>query len=307
MNNVISTRAKYFRNLKDFKFVPKLDKENAQTLENNVEQVLGKNYHKVIIGATQENILNYVVENDLISKNTKGIFLNKTKSVSVSLFEEEHVLIRATGYGFDKTAIQNAAEVANLLSNKISLAYSDEYGYLMSNLQYLGTGLKLECDIDLNALVSLGKIEQVKQNVKKLGFNLQEREPNIFTLSTLCNLGFAEKEIIEEFEKMVAKLQDLEIESAKMLEVSKHDEVMDKVMRSQAILSSCYLMSVDELKFHLSVLRTGANLNLTKIEPEKLIQIQKLTINKNTEIASQSELVNLAESVRKIIKGETNV
>lgn len=304
MNNVLFTRINIFRNLKDYKFLPKLEKEKAQEIEDKVKQTIGTDFYKLNLSSAEVGVINYLKENALISKNSQIVFANKKNNVSVSLFEQEHILIRATSFGFSKNTIQLALNTANKLASKLSLAYNDDYGFLMSNLTNVGCGLMLECDLDLNAIVGINKIEQVKQNIRKLGFVLKEKEANIFTLFTTCNLGFSEKEIIDEFEKMVSKLQDLEVESAKMLDVSRHDEILDKIMRSQAIIGSAYLMSAEELKKHLSILRTGLNLGLNVIDCEVVNKIQQLVTNKNSEIVSQSELIKLAEQVRKIVKGE---
>lgn len=307
MNNFIFTRVSIFRNLKDYKFVPKLDKEKAQEIENMLDNVLAKNYVKTIISNTDETTLKYLYQNELASKNTKGVYLDKQNMLSVSLFEGEHILIRSNGFKYSPNAIQNALNLAKVLASKLNLAYNDEYGYLMSDISRLGSGIKLECDLDLNAINNIGKIEQVKQNVRKLGYILQEKEPNIYTLSTVCSLGFSETEIVNEFEKILARLLDLEMESAKLLLASNHDEVTDKIMRSPAILGSAYIMNSAELKTHLSIIRTGVSLNLIEFSDEKLDKIQQLVTNKNPEIAVQSESIALAKAVRDIVKGETNV
>ena len=307
MNNFIFTRVSIFRNLKDYKFMPKLDKEKAQEIENAMDKALSENYSKVVLDNADATTLKYLFENNLASKNTKGVYLDKKNTISVSLFENEHIYIRSTGYGYTPSAIRNALDLAKNLANKLNFAYSDEFGFLMSDIINLGCGLKLECDLDLNAINNIGKIEQVMQNVRKLGYLLTEKEANIYTLSTVCNLGYSETEIVNEFEKMISKLLDLEMESAKMLLASKHDEVMDKIMRSPAILSSAYLMNAEELKTHLSIIRTGLNLNLIEFDNEKLNRIQQLITNKNSEIAGQSELVELAKRVREIVKGEKDV
>lgn len=307
MNNYIFTRVSVFRNFKDYKFMPKLEKEKAQEIENAMDKISGDNYTKVVLDNADATTLKYLFENNLVSKNTKGVYLDKKNALSIALFEGEHLYIRSTGHGYKPSAIKNALDLAKQLSTKLNLAYSDEFGFLMSDITHLGCGLKLECDLDLNAINNIGKIEQVMQNVKKLGYSLTEKEANIYTLSTVCNLGYSETEIVNEFEKMISKLLDLEMESAKMLLASKHDDVMDKIMRSPAILSSAYLMNAEELKTHLSIIRTGLNLNLIEFDNEKLNKIQQLITNKNSEIAGQSELIELASNVRKIVKGEKDV
>jgi len=307
MNNLIFTRVNIFRNLKEYKFTAKLEKEKAYEIQEKVSKALGSNFHKVNLIEAEPTIIKYLNENGLINKNSSVVYLDKKDSLSVNLFEGEHLRICSTSKNSLKDAVKNATKISTKLSETLSMSYNDDYGYLMSNLVNLGAGIRLEADIDLNAIVAIGKIEQVKQNVSNLRYILKEKEPNIYTLTSTCNLGQTEKEIFEDFEKMIQKLQDLEVESAKLLSVSKHDEVLDKVMRSEAILASAYLMSAEELKKHLSILRTGANIEVSKIAKDTIKKLQSLITNVNTQIVSQSELITLAEAVRKIMKGEQNV
>ena len=103
---------------------------------------------------------------------------------------------------------------------------------------------------------------------------------------------------------MLTKLQDIEIESAKMLDVGSHDEIMDKSLRSFAILKSAYLLTGDELNSLLSNVRTGLNLQMLEVDINKINKLQSLVYNKKTDFISQSELKKLAEQVQEILKGE---
>ena len=191
------------------------------------------------------------------------------------------------------------------MADKISLSYSDQYGYLMSDISKVGAGIKLDCQICLPSIKELNKIDQIKQNIRQLGYVLKEtNSPTIYQLSTICNLGYSEKEIFEEFDKMVQKLQDLEVESAKMLDVTNHDVILDRTMRSLAILNSCYLMTSEELKNLLINLRTGANLGMVNIDTKKLNQLQVLSNSNLSEFVSATETKELAEKVKNILKGE---
>lgn len=305
MNNIICTYATICRNVKDYKFTHKLEEQHAQEILSKVEQVLGADFHKLELTSTDVNVIKSLKNNNLLSKNSKILFVNKANTLSVSMFEEEHIIIRSAGV--DRNVINLATDFATKLANKLNFAYSDDYGFLMSNLNYIGTGLTIACDLDLISILELGKIEQIKQNVKKLGFLLKEKEASIFTLSTVCNLGFSEKEIVEEFEKLTENLLKLELESAKMLYASRHDEIMDRTMRTVAILSSAYLLNSEELKRSLSVLRTGKNLGIIELSDETMKKLQQIAVNSVASFTSQSELIALAENVRNILKGEQNV
>ena len=101
---------------------------------------------------------------------------------------------------------------------------------------------------------------------------------------------------------MVSKLQDLEIESAKMYDVANHDELLDDCSRSVAILNSANLMNYSELERHIKNLRLGLNLGLTNITLDKINSLQQLCINRDSEFISKSEMLNLAKKVKEILK-----
>ncbi|MBQ8615372.1 MAG: hypothetical protein IJ415_02280, partial [Clostridia bacterium] len=210
--------------------------------------------------------------------------------------------------GFNIKTIEKALNLVQTLANKINFSFNDEYGYLMSDIAKIGAGIRLESNIMLSAIKSINKIEQVKQNVSKLGYSLKETKfPGIYTLSTLCNLGIGEKQICSDFENTLLKLQELELESIKMLDMSKHDDIVDKTQRSLAILNSAHMLNYEELYNMTSNLRIGLNLGLIDVGIEKLNEIHKLLINKTNDYVSPEEMKNLAGTVKQILKGDKDV
>ncbi len=308
MNNVISTKVKIFRNVKDYKFVPKLEEQKKDEIIDKLSSALKGEMNLLNINTVDENIGKFLKSRGLISNAANpNFFLGKSNNCSITLFDDEHITITSLADGYDKSAFEVAQSLASLLSNKINLSYSDNYGYLMSDLSKIGAGVRIECVMDFNSIVALEKIEQVRQNVRKLGYSLAKTDDkNLFVLSTVCNLGFSESEIFSEFDKMVNKLQDLEIESAKMLDVSNHDELLDRALRSVAVLKSAYIMDYVELKSQISTLRTALNLGLIEISSKTLNELQNLTYE-NKEFISRSEAIGLAKNVQKILKGDKNV
>ena len=303
MNSLISTKATFFRNVKDYKFSHKLKLEQKQEIINKLLEILGSDYSLLEISSLDEKVFNYLNENSLINKNTTTIILNKNQSICIDLFNGEHLSIVASG----DNSFTEANKLADLIQNKISLSYSDEYGYLMTNLNNVGAGVKLECDICLDAICGINKLEQVKQNVAMLGYSLNATNvQNCFRISTKCSLGFSEQEIYDNFIKTINKLQDLEVESVKMLDITKHDEILDNVNRSLAILNVAHMINVEELTRHIIILRTGLNLGVADIEINKINNLQKLVVNK-INYATKEECIELAKKVRAIVKGENNV
>ena len=303
MNSVLFTKVLIFRNVKDYKFSHKLTQEQKQEIINQTAAALGNDYALLSISGLDSKMLNYLNENSLINKNTTTIFLNKKEPICIDLFNTEHFSIVATG----EDAFAKANELLNLIQNKINIAYTDEYGFIGSNLNNIGTGIKLESVMCLDAICGINKLEQVKQNIGMLGYILKPTSiKNIFEISTKCSLGFSEVEIYDNFAKTIAKLQDLEVESIKMLDITSHDEILDNVNRSWAILNAAHMINIEELTKSLIILRTGANLGIVDIERHKLNKLQKLVTNK-TNYTTKEECKELARLVKQIVKGEKDV
>lgn len=307
MNNVIKSKVTIFRNIKDYKFTPKLDEKAVESILDIVEKNV-KDMAKIKVATQDAKTITYLLSNELINSNTHFAFVHKSKPISINMFASEHLAITSTCDGFTDEVINNAIELSHNLNNKISFAFNDEYGYLMRDVRRVGSGIKVEADIMLSALVTINKIEQVQQNVVKLGYSLkQTKQPAVFTLSTMCNLGVSEKQIFEDFKNTLKKLQDLEIESVKMLAATDHDALLDKTQRSMAILQNAHLMNYDELYNHIVNLRMGANIGLIDLKAETLNKLQKLIRQKSNDLVSVNELINLAKQAKEILKGDGNV
>lgn len=307
MNNVVFTKVNIFRNIKDYKFTNKLTEEQKQEIIENLSFILKNKMSHLNINNADENVKKYLIDNNLITKNTTNIFINKNSDVLINMFENEHLTITSCVNGYDKNVVLKATEIANFLSSKINFVFNDEYGYLMANLSKIGSGLHIECCIVLHCLEAINKIEQVKRNLAQLGYNLSETDfPSIYILSTNCNLGISEKNILNDFQKTLGKLQDVENESLKMIDIQNHDEIVDKVNRSLSLLNSAYLMTYEELFNLITNIRMGLNMQLIDINMEIVNKLQKLAMSKPTEI-SQSDLKTLAQQVKEILKGENNV
>ena len=303
MNSVLLTKVLIFRNIKDYKFSHKLTQDQKQEIINQIAAVLGSDYALLNISGLDSKMLNYLNENSLINKNTTIIFLNKQEPVCIDLFNTEHLSIVATG----ENAFAKANELLSIIQNKICMAYTDEYGFIGSNLNNIGAAIKLESVICLDAICGINKLEQVKQNIGMLGYILKPTNvKNIFVISTKCSLGFSEAEIYDNFTKTISKLQDLEVESIKMLDVTNHDEILDNVNRSWAILNAAHMINIEELTKSLIILRTGANLGIVDIDAHKLNKLQKIVTNK-INFTTKDECKELAKQVKQILKGEKDV
>lgn len=299
MNNLIFTKISIFRNLKDYKFVSKLTDAKKEEIKEKIVK-LYPNYKQIqeLNKDKQANLTKFIQANS-------NCLVNEKLALAINLLNGEHVEICTISQEDLKKSFKKVKEEADFLAQNLSLAYSDEYGYLMSDITKIGNGIMLEAEISLPCIEELNKIEQIKQNLKKLGYVLSPTKfKSIYKLSTTCSLGLTETEIVEEYEKTLLKLQEIEIESAKYLDVENHDRIKDSAMRAYAILNGAYLLTEDEINTLLIKIITGYNLKMLDVNLLKLQEIQNLSYGQNKEFISQSEMKQLAEKVKNILKGE---
>ncbi len=297
MNNCISTFVSIVRNVRDYKFTLKLEESKKAEIVEKVAAAL------VSFKQITTSDADFASLNLPFKPKYSTILLSPDKKVAVTFFDCEHINIVSCSNGFDLDAYKQAKMVEETLKNKITMVYSDNYGYLTSDLKNIGNGLKLACKFALPGIRAIGKVEQVKQNVQKFGFSLNNTDDDdVFELTTLCNLGYTASEVVAEFEKMATKLNELERDSVKLYYSTNADEIYDKYLRALAVLKSAYLMRYDELKTHLSTLRMGLNLGYNELDLSKINQLQQLI--KDNDFASVSQLKSLAEQVKNVIGGK---
>ena len=150
MNNVIYTKVSIFRNVKDYKFVPKLEANKKEEIVNKLVEIL-KDFNLIDLTKASEQIKLYISSLQINTKNNL-VFLNQKNNLAITLFDGEHITITSFAENYDEKIFKNVKDVAALISNKISLSFSDNYGFLMSDLTKIGSAVKIESAIDLNAI-----------------------------------------------------------------------------------------------------------------------------------------------------------
>lgn len=300
MNNLITNKVSVFRNLKNYKFSNKLTTEDKEGIVDKLLSSLGNGYVLVSKSNYQPKTDNMAT---LVTSSPNTIIVNEQDELVVDLFGGEIIEIRSASADLNK-AYKAVKNLADTLRDKIELAYNDDYGYLMSDIAKIGSGYRFEADINLTAICEMNKVEQLQQNVSKLGYTLKPTNvEGVYRLGGMCNLGYSEHQVYEDFEKMVQKIDALELESAKMLDINKHDELVDRVRRSLAILKECYLLSQEELSSHINTIRLGLDLGITDIKLVTIDKIQSL-IRCDYEFSTEDQERELAKKVNTILKGE---
>ena len=282
-NIVLSTRIRLARNFKNYPFISKLNKDDAEKIVNEVKSTILKSNEKSALlfkEIDSEELKKEgpkLIEEHIISPNILNssvpslVITDNLKEISIMVNEEDHLRIQVVKKGLDfKNALFLANACDDLIEENSEYAFSEKYGYLTSCPTNLGTGMRASVMLHLPAIVLSGRINELIRNVNRLGIAIRgfygegsEALGNIFQISNQITLGISEEEIIKKLENVVETIIKEEEHLRKEL---KSDRLYDKILRSYGILKNCYLISYSEFIKLWSNVYLGIDLGIIDIK-----------------------------------------
>lgn len=302
---VLSSRVRFARNLEQFRFPLRANKEELESVFNLVQEKTASEDNTIVDLAQLSDLeKKLLVERHLMSlellKNGKGkgLVIWEGEHLSIMLNEEDHLRIQslASGLSLEK-AYEQANKLDEKLSKKLSYAFSPQFGYLTTCPTNTGTGLRVSVLVHLPALIHSGKIRKLIERLGQLGFSVRgfygegtQVEGNLFQISNQTTLGRGEEEIVDALQKTILQLVEHENDARKLLLKSARLQLEDKIWRAYSILKSARLLSSGEFISLSSAVRFGIGLGILrdvslKTLNELLISIQPAHLQK---IASKS-------------------
>ena len=283
-----STRIRFSRNLKGFKFNLKT-KQEIEKLENKIEEnIFSIGYGlKFLKLKDMDNITKQsLVEKNLISpdfsKNENGsILINDEENICIMIGGEEHLQIQVFNCGLDLRNVLNLAiEIDNKLNEVLGYSMSKKYGYLTASPANVGTGLRASVMVHMPALSKTNNIRKILEATSNFGMNIRgvygensESTSDMYQISNKRTLGISEEEIVENLNSIVTKIIDQERKARKLL--TKNElELEDLIYRSYGILFNCRKISSKETLKLLSNIKLGTDLGILRELTD--LKVQKL-------------------------------
>ena len=325
---VKSTRIRFLRNIKGFKF--KLNKEEQEELENKIKENLyaigyGLKFLKLkdMDNITKTSLVekNLISSNFLVKKGNSGsILINDEENICIMIGGEDNLSIQVFSSGLElENTLNLAIEIEEKIGNILGYSINKKYGYLTSNLSDLGTALKVSVMVNLPALSKTGNLRALINTIRdfnveicgeygKVTKNNINNEETIFQISNKQTLGITEKEIIQNIKVITEKIIEQERKARKML-TKESLELEDLIWRSYGILTNCKKISYEEAKELITNIKIGTDLglidNLTDLKIQKLYlytkpaNLQKYLGEKYDKVDQE---IKRAEIIKQIIK-----
>ena len=324
---VISTRIRYARNFRNYKFNINT-KDDTEKINREIKSKVpsigyGLKFFKMedIDDLTKLSLLekNIISPECAIDKNKAcGILINDEENICIMVNEEDHLREQVFGSGLNLEETFNLArEIDTQIEKVFDIAKSKKYGYLTSCPTNVGTGMRASVMVHLPGLTKTGNIKKVLEVISNFGLNIRgiygensSSSGDMYQISNKQTLGIREEDIIKTLKIITEKIVEQEREARKLL-ASNKIELEDMCYRSFGIISNCKKISSEEIRKLLSDVKLGTDLGIIKeINDTKVLKMYLYSKPANLqkylgkELSSIERDVSRAEVIKKIIQDE---
>ena len=249
---VLSSKAIITRNLKGYKFPPKMSFDEKDEVINKVSDALsGRGMNLIRLDDMGEDDKEALIDGQILGGSSvyedtecKAILTNDDMSMSVTLNDNDHIKIKAQASGYMNSVYKMAEDVAVELENKLDIAFSNKYGYLASTVNNTGMGLRLFFTIAVPGIVRTGDgLKILSQKVKALEWSMypfldsnRAVKSDIYIISSTAALGADEASVLMAADRLIREIIKIEHLLRDSLRGKRVDILENSFYRSYGIL-----------------------------------------------------------------------
>lgn len=323
---VVSSRIRFARNLSNFPFIIKLDKNIKQKIEETIKDVtpsIGYGLKFIRLKDMDEITKMALVEKRLVSpnfvlnkENIGAILINDDENISVMINEEDHLRIQVMSSGLDLENLMNLSiELDEKIGSVLPYAYNEKYGFLTACPTNVGTALRVSVMVHLPGLARTGNIRKILEVINNFGMNIRgiygegsKSGGDMYQVSNKQTLGISEAEIVKNLKLITEKIIEQERLARKIL-AKDNMELEDKVYRAYGTLVNARKISSEEARDLLSEVKLGTDLGIIKeLNDLKVKKLELYTKPANlqkylgNQIDSYERDIRRAEVIKQIIE-----
>jgi protein arginine kinase len=310
---VVSSRIRLARNLADFPFSNRASAMQKGEIEGLLRERVTKLDGSIRLQYLQLHVLEpidrqFLVERQLISREhatsegQRGVAIEARETRSIMINEEDHLRLQVLRSGFQlDEAWDDINQLDDLIEQRVTYAFSEEFGYLTACPTNVGTGMRASVLLHLPALHMTKQIEKVFRALQKINLAVRglygegtRASGDFYQISNQVTLGKAEGDILKEIREVVPQIISYERMSRNTLLRESRSLIQDKVSRAYGTLRSATMMTSEETMDLLSSVRLGINLSL----------IDDLTIPAVNELFLQTQPAHLQKLQGQALDGE---
>ena len=294
---VLSSRARLARNVAGFGFLTRAGAAERRDIERAMrESVMEAGLADDLIYAPMHEMddvsRRVLLERHLVSREMvagdgeRGVAVGRHETLSIMVNEEDHLRLQTLCGGFDLDAVWSAVDEADdRLAERVTYAFSEEFGYLTACPTNVGTGLRVSVMLHLPAMVMSRHIEKVFNAVAKLNLVVRglygegtQAVGDLYQVSNQHTLGRAEEDLVRNLAAVVPQVVDYERQVRDAMLQQGRVQTEDQVWRAFGILSSARSIASEETLYLLSRVRLGVGTGMiTEVDMNTLNRLLLVT------------------------------
>lgn len=319
-NIVLTSKVSLSRNLKDVKFLKKLDEEDARHIVNDIYDKTKRydeleDFTLIKSWETNEYDINGYIDKQFVGnpfldrRGQSALIVNKEETLVITINEEDHLKMQGVTAGLNlENSYKEVDRLDNYMEKELSYEFNSDYGYLTSSINNLGTGMKVSVIMHLPMLSINKKIDNILQEGNKfIKIRPIFKGGRLYEVSNNITLGIKEEEIIDSVQNEVCNIIKQEKSAREVLMSGDMLRLEDKVFRALGILRYARIISSKESLELLSNIRLGVEMDILDVKNNQintaLIESRDSVIQGSLkEILTKEELdLKRAEIIRNII------
>lgn len=275
---VISSRVRLARNLIDYPFPGKMARDDENAVNSKVVEAVKKAGDREALGLIDLSALpsaerRVLVEEGIIPQPYslepfRNFAMARDASLAVVPNETDHVRMSAFAPGLDLAGPYARLEALDeVMESSLNYAASYESGYVTTELNSVGTGLRASLLLHLPALSDSGLIEKAVKGILNEGLGVRgfyggegQSSGALYQVSNSVSLGESEAAIVAKVRSAAMRLIQYERMAREELAERDRERLADLVARAYAILRYAHSVSVSECFDLLSRFRLGVAL-----------------------------------------------
>lgn len=315
---VISSRIRFARNIKGYRFPVIMSDEERKDIINLLEGSIDKKKYNLLRMQDIDDITKlslmekHIISKEFVGDDVDAIITNSDSSVVAMVNEEDHLRIQAFSAGFDiDKCYQELIQFTDELGKKVEYIKNEKYGYVTSCPTNVGSGMRVSILLHLPALARVGLLNKLLDQAASIGVSVRglygentSGDGYMYQISNQKTLGMSDENIISGIKAIITSIIEQE---RKAREVLKNGNIQfeDEIFRAYGILKNSRVISQDEAVKLLSKVRLGVSIDMIKeISLKKIQEIMinilsnTLKLNEKQDLSRQEELVKRAKYIR---------
>lgn len=328
---VIASRVRLSRNINGHLFPGKMKEEDEQRVNEKIIKAFDKVENCASYGVSEIRNIKPINRKIMLERNflSQDFILHLNKNVIMSddnlctcvINDKDHLRLTVFNGGLEiKSCAEKSDRIDKQLEEELDYAVSFEFGYLNTEVNNLGTGMRASVMMHLPALVRTNLIDKALKAVVQIGFTVKgfmgDEEHSLGSMYQIANqftIGSSEEEFIEKLENLALQIAGYEMKARTELIEKKKAETEDAVYRAYGLLTNCRLLTSNEAISNLSVLRMGVSMGLIDLPMEVCNSLIFLTqkshiqnMIKDQEAGADETMINFtrAEYIKEVIRNK---